>query len=75
MGRWIAYIAWLRNIIIVDVWEIRKHIYIVSQDPVNNSHSQSSPGDLAVAEGQFPVATVVRCKEHLVVMSLTYVSC
>ena len=43
-------LACLRNIIIVDVWEIRKHqLYDGDSGP---GHSQSSPGDLAVVEGQ-----------------------
>ena len=46
-------LAWLRNIIVVDMWEIRKHkLYDSGSGPSQQLHSQSSPGDLAVAEGQ-----------------------
>ena len=38
---------------IVDLWEIRKHkLYDSGSGPSQQLHSQSSPGDLAVAEGQ-----------------------
>ena len=38
---------------IVDVWEIRKHkLYDSGSEPGKQLHSQSSPGDLAAAEGQ-----------------------
>ena len=38
---------------IVDVWEIRKHkLYDSGSEPGQQLHSQFSPGDLAVAEGQ-----------------------
>ena len=37
----------------VDVWEIWKHkLYDSGSGPGQQLHSQSSPGDLAVAEGQ-----------------------
>ena len=46
-------LAWLRSIIIVDVWEIRKHkLYDNDSGPGQQLHSQSSPGDQAVVEGQ-----------------------
>ena len=47
-------LACLRNIIIiVDVWEIRKHkLYDSDSGPGQQLHSQSSPGDMAVVEGQ-----------------------
>ena len=38
---------------IIDVWEIRKHkLYYSGSGPGQQLHSQSSPGDLAVVEGQ-----------------------
>ena len=38
---------------IVDVWEIQKHkLYDSGSGPGQQLHSQSSPGELAVAEGQ-----------------------
>ena len=38
---------------IVDLWEIRKHkLYDSGSEPSKQLPSQSSPGDLAVAEGQ-----------------------
>ena len=38
---------------IVDVWEIRKHkLYDSDSGPGQQLHSQSSPGDLTVVEGQ-----------------------
>ena len=38
---------------IVDVWEIRKHkLYDSDSGPGQQLYSQSSPGDLAVVEGQ-----------------------
>ena len=38
---------------IVDVWEVRKHkLYDSGSESSKQLHSQSSPGDMAVAEGQ-----------------------
>ena len=38
---------------IVDVWEIRKHtLYDSNSGPGQQLHSQYSPGDLTVVEGQ-----------------------
>ena len=38
---------------VVDVWEMRKHkLYDSGSGPGQQLHFQSSPGDLAVAEGQ-----------------------
>ena len=38
---------------IIDVWEIRKHkLYDSDSGPGQQLHSRSSPGDVAVAEGQ-----------------------
>ena len=38
---------------IIDMWEIRKHkLYDSDSGPGQQLHSQSSPGDLAVTEGQ-----------------------
>ena len=46
-------LAWLRNIIIVDMWEIQKHtLYDSDSGPGQQLHFQSSPGDLAVVEVQ-----------------------
>ena len=39
-------LAWLRNIIIVDVWEIRKHkLYDSDSGSGQQLHCQSSPGE------------------------------
>ena len=39
-------LAWLRNIIIKDVWEIRKHkLYDSDSGPGQQLHSRSSPGE------------------------------
>ena len=39
--------------IIVDLWEVRKHrLYDSDSGSGEQLHSQSSPGDLAVVEGQ-----------------------
>ena len=39
-------LAWLRNIIIVDIWEIRKHkLYDSDSGPSQQLHYRSSPGE------------------------------
>ena len=43
-------LAWLRNIIIVDLWEIQNHDS--GSGSSQQLHSQSSSGDHAVVEGQ-----------------------
>ena len=48
-----SYLLSLVKEYVVDVWEIRKHkLYDSESGPGQQLHSRSSPGDLAVAEGQ-----------------------
>ena len=46
-------LAWLKNVLYIGMWEIQKDkLYDSGSEPSQQLHSQYSPGDLAVAEGQ-----------------------